>query len=166
MQLVAIEIGNAFRTIEQRPRPARCGVVDCRKRLAAFLGIGCDDDSDVVIGQRLRQTDTVDDVKRQQLNVATFEQKFDRRVAAHVDGRRKREHAHRGLYDSARRAEQLVESEHLGLDRKTRFLVAEKLGDPTRAAEHLEAALALDEKSAETLGGLADLYRSAGLPRE
>ena len=37
MQLVAIEIADEMRRIEQRPRPARGGGVDLAQRVAAFF---------------------------------------------------------------------------------------------------------------------------------
>ena len=55
MQLVAIEIADALRRIEQRPRPTRRRGIDLAQRLAAILRIGGDHDRDVMIGQRRRQ---------------------------------------------------------------------------------------------------------------
>ncbi|MBH5392139.1 hypothetical protein H1B27_38695 [Bradyrhizobium sp. CNPSo 4019] len=129
IQLVAIEIADAIRRIEQRPRPVRRGLFNQRERLAAFLGIGRDHDGDVVLGQGFRQTDALDHIECQQLDVGAFEQEIDRRVAAHVDVGRKREHVQAGLRSRTGRPEELMKGQHFRLDRKPLILVAQKLGD-------------------------------------
>ena len=92
MQLVAIEIADELRRIEQRPRPARRGLVDLAQRIAALFGVGRDHDRDVMFGQRHRQFDAGDDIKRLQLDPGVLQQELDRRVAAHVHRRRERKH--------------------------------------------------------------------------
>ena len=129
MQLVAIEIADETRRIEQRPRPARRGGVDDAERVAALLGIGSDHDRDVMIGQRHRQPDPGNDIKRQQFDAGFFQQEFDRRVAAHVDRGRERQHAQSRLFRRTWRAEQLMKGQHFRLDRQPRLLVAQKLRD-------------------------------------
>ena len=113
MQLVAIEIADEMRRIEQRPRPARRGVIDLAQRVAAILGVGCDHDGDVMIGQRRRQFDFRDDIERHQFDAGLLQQKFDRRVAAHVGRRRQRQHAQPRILDRAGRTEQLMRREDL-----------------------------------------------------
>ncbi|MGY4377770.1 hypothetical protein ACVWZ3_005409 [Bradyrhizobium sp. i1.3.6] len=78
-----------------------------------------------MIGQRFRQADILGHIERQQLEIGAFEQEFDRRVAAHVDVGRKGEHAQAGLRSRSGRAKQLMEGQHLRLDRQPRRLVAE-----------------------------------------
>jgi hypothetical protein len=58
-----------------------------------------------------------------------FQQKLDRRVAAHVDRSRERQNTQVWLRRSARRAVQLMESEHFGLHGHSHRLVAEELRD-------------------------------------
>ncbi len=105
MQFVAIEIAYAIGAIEQRARPVRRRLLDQGECIAAFLGIGSNHDGNVVLGQALGQADALDHVERQQFDVGAFEQKIDRRVAAHVDVGGKREHAQARLRSDARRAE-------------------------------------------------------------
>ena len=71
------------------PRPHRC----CRSASRQSSEVGCDHDRDVMIGQRRRQVRLPGiDIKHQQFDAGLFEQEFDRRVAAHVDRRRQRQH--------------------------------------------------------------------------
>ena len=129
MQLVAVEIANPARRIEQRPRPARDGGIDDAERIAAFFRIRSDYDRDVMIGQLQRQPGSGGDIQRQQLDPGWFQQKLDRRVATHVDRGCQRENAQLRLFRRTRRTKQPMKVEHLGLDRDPGRLVAEQLGD-------------------------------------
>ena len=129
MQLVAVEIADALRRVEQRARPTRDRRIDLAQRLAAILGVGGDHDRDVMIGQRHRQFGLADDIEHHQFDAGFLEQELDRRVAAHVGRRRQRQNAQPRIPRNAGRAEQLMGQQHLVLDGKAGRLVAEQLGD-------------------------------------
>ena len=50
MQLVAIQIADEVRRIQQRPRPTGRGAIDDTQRTPAFLGVGRDHNRNVMIG--------------------------------------------------------------------------------------------------------------------
>ena len=129
MQLVAVEIADEARRIEKRPRPTRGRAVDLAQRLAAWIGVGCNHDGDVMVGQRYRQFDPGHDIKRQQFDAGVFQQKLDRRVAAHIHRSRQRENAQLRLFRRTRRSKQLMKGEHFRLNRHSGRLVAQQLGD-------------------------------------
>jgi hypothetical protein len=139
MQLVAIQIANQARRIQHRPRPARRDPIDDIKCIAAFLGVGSDHDRNVMIGQRCRQLDTGNDIERQQLDPGLFQQKLNRRVAAHVDRRRERQNAQPRLFGKTWRAKQLMKGEHFRLNRDPGLPVAQQLRDQ-RKIESLACA--------------------------
>ena len=62
MQLVAIQIADKVRRIQQRPRPTRRSAIDDTQRTEAFFGVGRDHDRNVMIGQPLRQLHSVDNI--------------------------------------------------------------------------------------------------------
>ena len=113
MQFVAIEIADVARQIQQRPRPARGELIDPAKCITALLRVGGNHDGNVMIGQRRRKFDVRNDVERHQFDAGIFQQKFDRRVAAHVGRRRKRQHAQPRRRQRARRAKQLMRGQDL-----------------------------------------------------
>ena len=116
-----------MRRIEQRPRPARRGAFDLAQRIAALFRVGRDHDRDVMVRQRHRQFDALDDIERQEFDTRMLEQELDRRVAAHVHRRRECKHAQLRLRRRTGRAEQLMEGQHLGLDGKPGLLLAKQL---------------------------------------
>ena len=50
MQLVAIQIADKVRRIQQRPRPTRRRAIDDTQRTEAFFGVGRNHDRNVMIG--------------------------------------------------------------------------------------------------------------------
>jgi hypothetical protein len=50
IQLVAIQIADKVRRIQQRARPTRRSAIDDTQRIATFLGVGRDHDRNVMIG--------------------------------------------------------------------------------------------------------------------
>ena len=129
MQLVAIQVADKARQIQYRSRPARGGPIDDAKRIAAFLGIRRDHDRNVMIGERQRQLGVASDIKRQQLDTGLFQQEFDRRISAHVDGCRQRQHPQSRPRRRARRAVQPVKRQRLCLDQEAGLLFAKQLRD-------------------------------------
>ncbi len=127
MQFVTIEMTDKTRSIQHRPRPARRHLIDDAKRLAAFVAVGSDHDRNVMIGQRQWQVDARNDIERLQLDAGFFQQELDRRIAAHVDCGREREHAQSRRLGRAWRAKQLMEAEHFRLNGQARRFFAEQL---------------------------------------
>ena len=129
VQLVAIEVADKARQIEQRPRPARRHGIDLAQRLGTFLRIRRDHDRHVVFGKRRRQIDAGDDVECLEFDAGFLQQEFDRGVAAHVDRRSKRQHAQFRPFKRTGRTVELMKGENFRLDRHSRLLVTQKLRD-------------------------------------
>ena len=92
--------------------------IDHAQRIAAFLGVRRDHDRNVMVGQRRRQFCSGDHVERQQFDSGILQQELDRRIAAHVDRGRQRQHAQLRLFRRTGRTKQLMKAEHFRLDRK------------------------------------------------
>jgi len=149
IELVAVEIADALRRIEQRARPALRHRADLLQRIAAVVGVGGDHDRDVMIGQRRRQAGGADDIQHHQLDVGVFQQKFDRRVAAHVGRRRQRQHSQPRCLRRAWQPEQPMRRENLALDGETGVLVAEELADQRQVEPLARARRTVQELCAQ-----------------
>ena len=166
MQLVAIEIADKPRRIEQRPRPARREVGDLVESAATIFRVGCNYDRDVVVGQPVGPADFQHDIERGQFDAAAIEQKFDRRVAAHIGCRRQRQHTQVRRLHRARRTKQLMRCKYRLLNRKPGLLVAQQLRDQGKIKPLARFNGAVEQPGDQMLPQRAKIFSGLGRFRE